>query len=179
MRYIKNIVIHCSAGFANAEAVQAYFLRSKSKGGRGWKTGGYHIIIDTDGKVTQFYDFDKVTNGVLGFNKDTIHICYIGGVENIGTKQNPIWKAKDTRTPIQKVKLHVQVAKARMWLKNNGRDVFKDFGVVGHRDYSPDLNNNGIIDTNERIKECPSFDVMEEFSEIYASKDRFMKLPTE
>lgn len=179
IRYIRNIAIHCSSGFANAESIQAYFLRPKSQGGRGWKTGGYHVIIERDGTVHQMYDYNKVTNGVLGFNSDTIHICYVGGVENIGTPSKPIWKAKDTRTDIQKVKLHVEVAKAWKWLKDNGKDVTKDLGVVGHRDFSPDINKNGIIDPRERIKECPSFEVMAEFSVIYSSIDRFMKLPTE
>lgn len=179
VRDVNNIVIHCSGSFANAKSIQAYFLRPRDQGGRGWKTGGYHTIIDTDGTVNQMYDYSRVTNGVLGNNSDTIHICYVGGVVNIGTPSKPIWKAKDTRTDIQKVRLHEEVAKAILWLKNNGKDVDKSLGVVGHRDYSPDLNKNGIIDPRERIKECPSFEVMPEFSEIYASKDRFMKLPTE
>ncbi|MEO4805671.1 N-acetylmuramoyl-L-alanine amidase, partial [Bacteroides thetaiotaomicron] len=36
--------------------------------------------------------------------------------------------------------------------------------VVGHRDLSPDTNYNGIVDPWERIKECPCFEVIGEFS---------------
>lgn len=35
--------------------------------------------------------------------------------------------------------------------------------VIGHRDISPDTNNNGVIDHFERIKECPCYDVIPEY----------------
>jgi N-acetylmuramoyl-L-alanine amidase len=57
--------------------------------------------------------------------------------------------------------------------------VTKDLGVVGHRVYSKDSNNNGTIESFERIKECPSFDAIKEYSGLYASNDRYNKLPTE
>jgi N-acetylmuramoyl-L-alanine amidase len=31
--------------------------------------------------------------------------------------------------------------------------------IVGHRDLSPDLNHDGVIESREWIKQCPSFDV--------------------
>ena len=40
---------------------------------------------------------------------------------------------------------------------------YPDAKVVGHRDLSPDTNYNGIVDPWERIKECPCFEVIEEF----------------
>jgi N-acetylmuramoyl-L-alanine amidase len=40
-------------------------------------------------------DIEKVSNGVKGFNSETINISYMGGVD---FKNN----AKDTRTPEQK-----------------------------------------------------------------------------
>lgn len=174
---INNIVIHCSAGFSNAKAIQDYFLRPVSKGGRGWKIGGYHRIIEQDGTIVKIYDFDKVTNGVKGYNSNIINICYVGGVENIGTKQKPIWKAKDTRTDAQKWGIGKCIIEAIYWLKDNGKDITKNLGVVGHRDYSIDNNKNGVIESWERIKECPSFDVIPEYG-WYGSKDRYGKLPT-
>jgi len=33
--------------------------------------------------------------------------------------------------------------------------------IKGHRDYSPDLNGNGVIERNEWLKICPGFDVSE------------------
>lgn len=38
--------------------------------------------------------------------------------------------------------------------------------VVGHRDISPDLNHNGIVDPWERIKACPCFDAKVEYKEL-------------
>ena len=37
---------------------------------------------------------------------------------------------------------------------------------MGHRDISPDLNHNGVVDPWERIKECPCFDAMTEYMDI-------------
>ncbi len=65
-------------------------------------------------------------------------------------------------------------------LKANGKDVTKDLGYVGHRDFSIDKNKNGVIESFERNKECPSFDIIgsvEHF--LYSSADRFNKLPTQ
>lgn len=171
-RIINNIVIHCTAGHAPADAVQAYFLRSKKDGGRGWKTGGYHRIIEKDGTIKKMYDFSVITNGVLGYNDNTIHISYVGGVmkDNVNI-------AQDTRTNEQKVSIHKCIQEAIFWIKDQGQDITKNIGVVGHFDFSKDGNSNGVIEAWERIKSCPSFNVIPEFSVLYASPDRYLKLP--
>jgi hypothetical protein len=65
-------------------------------------------------------------------------------------------------------------------VKENGKDVTKDLGIVGHFDYSKDGNNNGTIEKWERVKECPSFDVIgSDIHYLYSSEDRYNKLPTE
>lgn len=153
---IRFIAIHCSAGFGNKASIEAFW---KSKG---WSSPGYHMLIDTDGTVHKLLDFDKISNGVLGFNAETINISYIGGVENIGTKKNPIWKGKDTRTVEQKCALNFCIDKAIEWLKENGNDC-KNVKIQGHRDFSPDKNGNGVIEVWERNKECPSFDTIPEY----------------
>lgn len=185
---VKNIVIHCSAGFAKVPGIEN-FWRNTLK----WQGKGYHIIIDVDG--TTYYlqnnsavsgyttDITKlnlnfITNGVLGFNNSTIHICYIGGVKNTGTSQKPMWVAEDTRTEAQKESLNKAIQHVILKLKEDGKDITKDLGVVGHRDFSRDQNNNGTIERWERIKECPSFDVLQEYNNLYSSKDRYNKLPT-
>lgn len=38
---------------------------------------------------------------------------------------------------------------------------FPDVKIIGHRDLSPDLNGNGIIEPFEFMKACPSFEVSE------------------
>ena len=133
-------MIHCTAGHAPAEAVQNYFLRPKSQNGRGWNTGGYHRIIEKDGTIKKMYDFSKITNGVSGYNSDTIHISYVGGV----TEKN-VNIAEDTRTTEQKKAIHICIQEAIDWCKNNGQDITNGMGVVGHRDFSKDNNSNGVI----------------------------------
>lgn len=169
-RVIKNIVLHCSAGHSNADKIQDYFLRPKSKGGRGWRTGGYHLIIERDGSIVKIYPYDKITNGVRGHNLSTIHICYVGGVE-----EGNVTIAKDTRTQKQKEAIHLAIQDAINWSLNNGSE---SIGVVGHRDFSLDNNGNGLIEPYERIKECPSCDAIKEYSGLYATPDRYNKLPT-
>ena len=184
---INNIVIHCSAGFGNVESIQNFWKNTLK-----WKSKGYHFIIDTDGTIYYLFsnsevngyttdesklNLELITNGVMSFNSSTIHITYIGGVENIGTDKKPIWKGKDTRTDVQKQSIEKCIQKAIKWLKDNGKDITKNLGIVGHRDFSPDKDKNGVIASWERIKECPCFDPILEYM-MYASKDRYSKLPT-
>lgn len=171
---VNGIVIHCSAGFGNIESIKKFW-----KDVLGWKTGGYHIIIDLDGNINQLVPFDAVTNGVANHNSDRIHICYIGGVENVGKDRNGqiVWKGKDTRNDSQRLALHRAINKAINWLKENGKDVENNFEVNGHYDFSTDQNKDGVIQSWERIKECPSFNASMEY-DPYTSKDRKGKLPT-
>lgn len=153
MRKINRIVIHCSASNQNLTAadIVAYHLRPVNKGGRGWKRPGYHFIVSADGEVTQSVGIENISNGAKGYNSDSIHVCYIGGIDSFG-------RATDNRTSIQKramlellIKLHHQFPTAK---------------IVGHRDLSKDLNGNGKIDVWERIKACPCFDATDEYSSI-------------
>lgn len=153
---VKYIAIHCSSGFGNRASIEKYWKTL------GWNSPGYHILIDVDGTVYYLLDFEKISNGVKGFNEITINICYVGGIENIGSKKLPIWKAKDTRTIEQKCALNHCIDEAIGWLKANGNDC-KNVKIQGHRDFSPDKNGNGVIESFERIKECPSFDAIAEY----------------
>lgn len=162
-RLVKYIVIHCTAGHASPEAVQDYFLRPVSKGGRGWKKGGYHVIIDYDGAIYQMYPWDEVTNGVAGYNSASVHISYRGGV-----RRDAVNIAEDTRTDEQKESILKMIGDAYSFLSKH-----QDVGGIkirGHRDFSPDQNKNGIIEPWERIKECPSFDARSEYEWIQGNK---------
>jgi N-acetylmuramoyl-L-alanine amidase len=179
---IRNIVIHCTAGFAGVERIEDFWRTL------GWNGKGYHIIIDVDGTMyflnqpTARYGYSKnkedvkfntVTNGVKGYNSSSIHISYIGGVD-----KNNVNKAVDTRTEAQKHSIEKAVQMAVIWLRDNGKDVTNNLGVVGHRDFSKDRNSNGVIESWERIKECPSYDVIgTTLHYMYSSKDRYGKLP--
>src|SRR5690606_21592570 len=90
---VKAIVIHCSAGFGDVEANKRYW---KSLG---WRSVGYHFMIDVEGNIHELAPLEAVANGVKDHNARTVHICYIGGVEKL---PNGKFKAKDTRTSAQK-----------------------------------------------------------------------------
>jgi N-acetyl-anhydromuramyl-L-alanine amidase AmpD len=87
-----------------------------------------------------------------GYNKDSIGICYIGGLDKNG-------KSKDTRTEAQKKTIItlIRILKARY-------PSIKE--VIGHRDTSPDLNKNGVIEPKEYLKDCPCFNAKEEYKNI-------------
>lgn len=129
-RKIRRIVLHCTATSqqATVEAIQNYW-----KNNLGWKNPGYHFIIDPAGTVFMLLHPDKVSNGARGYNKDSLHISYIGGIDKL-TK-----KPLDNRTPAQKKKMKKLV---KQYLKELG-----DIDVIGHNEISN--------------KACPSFDVQQ------------------
>lgn len=159
MRAIDTIYIHCSAGHTDLDAVKRFWHRPKSEGGRGWKTGGYHKWVDYDGKITDIYPLSRITNGVHGWNANSVHIAYRGGVE-----PEDVTRAKDTRTTDQKAGILTAIYQVLKELKAEQPGV--KVAIKGHRDASPDLNGDGVIDSWERIKECPSFDAIPEYAWI-------------
>lgn len=180
---VENIVSHCTAGFALIPSIQNFWKSI------GFKTAGYLAIIYQDGTIwwlmkdgwnyttdVSLADFTKVTNGVKGFNQSIMSYAYVGGIEKAGSKFVP----KDTRTDMQKQSEHVVIQTFIKWLLKNGKDVTKNLGIVGHFDFSPDKNGTGVIESFERIKECPSFNVIKsDIHYLYSSKDRYGKLPTQ
>ena len=85
-------MVHTTASNTGSKAadIMRYFLRVL-----GWRKGGYHAIIERDGTLVRFYDYDQMeaTNGILPdkgglglSNLTCIHVAYVGGVSN--TNQN-------------------------------------------------------------------------------------------
>jgi N-acetylmuramoyl-L-alanine amidase len=147
MRQIKWIVIHCTAGGQKQtiDSIRAWWKTL------GWKKPGYHRVIAPDGTVHKLAEYSEVTNGVAGFNANSIHISYIGGVDKDG-------RAVDNRTPEQKEKMAELVRELRK--------AYPKAVIQGHRDFSPDKNRDGVIQPNEWMKTCPSFSVKTWLSEI-------------
>lgn len=179
---VRSCVLHCSSGYGDIHSIQNWW-----RNGLKWKSKGYHMVVALDGTIWYLKDnnaihgysldpndlnLEFITNGVAGYNTSSIHICYIGGVE-----RNNVHKAFDSRTPEQKESLHKCIQTAIFWLIENGKDVTQNLGVVGHRDFSKDNNANGVIEPWERIKECPSWEVITEVGYLYSSPDRYGKLP--
>lgn len=147
-RNIKYLVVHCTASPQKQRVsdILAYW-----KNVLGWRSPGYHVLVEPDGTAHELASIDEVTNGVKGFNSNSLHISYIGGVDPDG---RPI----DNRTPEQKATI-IRYLKA--W-----KAKFPKAKIQGHRDFSPDKNGNGRVDKWERIKECPSFDAKEEYKDL-------------
>ena len=151
---IKTIFIHCTAGYSNLDGLKKFW---KSQG---WISPGYHLLIDLDGKIVEVQPFELISNGVKGHNSNSIHISYIGGVE----KKN-VNKALDSRTDSQKKAIIEAIKIAIKWIEETGGSKTK-IKIKGHRDASPDKNGNGVIESFERNKECPSFDAIPEYKHL-------------
>lgn len=153
MRHIKFIVIHCSAGHGDLASVKRFWANTLK-----WKTGGYHKWVDYDGTITDVYPLQTVTNGVRGFNNHSVHISYRGGINKT------TGKAEDTRTEEQKAGILQAIKDVLTQLKEHQN--VNGIKILGHRDFSPDKNGNGVIESWERIKECPSFEASTEYKWI-------------
>jgi N-acetylmuramoyl-L-alanine amidase len=137
-RKIDYIVIHCTATSqdANVSSIQRYW-----KDVLKWKSPGYHILIEADGTRNYLQPFDRPANGVRGFNQNSIHISYIGGIDAQG-------KAIDNRTEAQKKSIITAIKSAIVW-SENGNVI-----IQGHRDFS-----------NVK-KDCPSFNAKNEYKDL-------------
>jgi N-acetylmuramoyl-L-alanine amidase len=135
MREIKYIVIHCTASKPNTkkEAILNYWKNTLK-----WKTVGYHRLIDANGVIHELAKYEQITNGVKGYNSESIHFSYIGGIDESG-------RPKDTRTIKQKESL--------LYLVKQAKKQFPNAIVQGHRDFGAN-------------KACPSFDAKSEYKAI-------------
>ena len=149
MRKIKYIVLHCSATKEGVpfgiEDIDRWHRQ------RGFRKVGYHYVILLDGTIRKGRDIAQVGAHVQGSNANSIGICYIGGLDADG-------KPNDTRTEEQKASL--------FFLLQQLREQFPDAMICGHRDFSPDLNGDGIIEPWEWMKACPCFDAIDEYQSL-------------
>jgi N-acetylmuramoyl-L-alanine amidase len=135
-RKVDYIVIHCTGASQNqtVESIRRHWREVME-----WKNVGYHRLISADGTVHKLADFNEVTNGVKGFNHNSIHICYIGGQHN------------DNRTEAQKAAILDCIFEALKWMDNPENVI-----IQGHRDFE------GVR------KNCPQFSALNEYSWITA-----------
>lgn len=130
MRPIHSIVIHCSATRPNWEG-GAREIRQWHVDDNNWSDIGYHFVIRRDGKVEDGRPVPIPGAHVKGYNKTSIGICLVGGVDENGDPD-----ANFTRD--QWLQLQSSVVSLRR--KYPGASIF------GHRDLDPK-------------KDCPCFDV--------------------
>lgn len=130
MRTINEIIIHCT-GTVPSNSTTVESIRNYHVNHNGWKDIGYHYLIYLDGSIHQGRPIDQEGSHCYGHNKNTIGICYVGG---LGSDNKP----KDTRTLAQTAALRNLVKSLKI--------VFPTINKVsGHNQYSS--------------KPCPCFNV--------------------
>ncbi len=148
---INHIVIHCSATKPDVD-IGVKEIRKWHKAKKPpWDDIGYHIVYRLNGHREFGRPFDVPGAHVYGYNHKSLGLCYIGGYDAEGY-------AKDTRTPeqIESMLGDIRILKA----------AHRNAKVSGHRDFSPDLNSDGIITPEEYIKDCPCFDAIKEYQDV-------------
>lgn len=156
MRDIRLIVIHCSASRNGAPLVVDQIDHEHAKRGfrrgpefiarqnLGLKSIGYHFVVYVNGALATGRHLDEVGAHAKGYNQKSIGICMVGGLDEHGKATGKFMQAqwetlRDCVTSLQKT--------------------YPSVKIIGHRDLSPDLNGDGVIEQNEWMKECPCFSV--------------------
>lgn len=128
MRRIDEIIIHCTAT-RPGQRVDVETITRWHKA-RGFKTIGYHFVIDRAGTIHAGRPIEQIGAHCKGYNAHSIGICYEGGLDKNGTPY-------DTRTVLQRI--------AMLELVQQLKGMFPDATIHGHREFAP--------------KACPCFDV--------------------
>ena len=136
MREINKIIIHCSAT-REGENYEVAEIR-KWHLARGFSDIGYHFYIDLYGEIHKGRDISKIGAHCKGHNRNSIGICYCGGVEADG--KTP----KDTRYDCQKESL---IAVLRTL-----KAMYPNAVIHSHNDFAN--------------KACPSFDATNEYEHL-------------
>lgn len=129
MREIKYIVIHCADTYSDMDIGVKEIDRWHKE--RGWKGVGYHYVIRRNGIIEVGRTETKTGAHVVGYNSNSLGICYAGGKSAKGDPE-------DNRTEAQKISLTNLV--------NDLKIRYPEAKVVGHHDLFPG-------------KACPCFDV--------------------
>ena len=144
MRTINLAVWHCAATVEGEHFDAADIDKWHRARKPPFRKIGYHIVVLLDGAVEFGREIWEMGAHAAGYNRNSIGICYIGGLD---VNKDP----KDTRTPAQR--------KTMKDLKKYLDYMYPGIKHVGHRDLSVDLNGDGVISKGEWMKVCPSFDV--------------------
>ena len=91
MRKINKLIVHCSATPEHKE-FDVEDITEWHVTGNGWSDCGYHYVITLGGEIQEARPERKIGAHCKGHNRNSIGICYIGGMDR--TMDNWI----DTRT---------------------------------------------------------------------------------
>ena len=136
MRKINLIVLHCSA----TKDTQTYTPEQLERDhkARGFIQAGYHFYIRRNGEIVSMRPVEQIPAHAKGFNRNSIAICYEGGLDVSG-------KPKDTRTIKQKESIRILL----LLLLTH----YPSARICGHRDLGAH-------------KACPCFNAEEEYADL-------------
>ena len=137
MREINKIIVHCSAT-REGENFDVAEIRKWHVEGRGWSDIGYHFYINLYGEIHKGRDISKIGAHCKGHNRNSIGICYCGGVEADG--KTP----KDTRNVEQK--------EALLAVLRTLKAMYPNAVIHSHKDFAN--------------KACPSFNATNEYENL-------------
>lgn len=138
------IVVHCSATGPTADIGADEIDNWHRNRTPPFAEIGYHAVIRRDGEIEFGRHFDQQGAHVQGQNFRSVGVCMVGGVDKNG-------KAEDNFTEDQFDSLWVVLLTLER--------AYPDAEILGHRDLSPDLDGDGVVEPHEWLKDCPSFDV--------------------
>lgn len=164
-RNIDLIVIHCSAtpngrwvttlDIDQWHAARGFARRGEWRARQNPQLGaiGYHFVVYTTGAIATGRHLAEIGAHVAGNNRRSIGICVAG---------------TDSFTRAQWSSLAALVDRLRR--------EFPHARVLGHRDLSPDQDNDGLVEPWEWLKTCPGFDVAAWLrSDMVPPKDRLLE----
>lgn len=140
------IVIHCSATRPSQDIGRAEL--DAMHRARGFDGIGYHYVIRRNGALELGRPLDQIGAHVQGFNRTSVGVCMVGGLDESG---RPVEDGPGLFTDAQ--------WRAAFDVVATLRSMYPRAHLVGHRDLSPDLDHDGVVERSEWLKTCPGFDV--------------------
>ncbi|MFD2177866.1 N-acetylmuramoyl-L-alanine amidase [Veronia pacifica] len=144
------ITVHCSATITaldvGVSAIRDWHLD------KGWSDIGYHFVIRRSGLVEKGRPLTRSGAHVKGHNKNNVGICLVGG---LGKDHKP----ECNYTQEQFTALRELITELC------GQYGIRRENIVGHRDWFPDINGDGVVDDEDWLKACPCFDVQQMLNE--------------
>lgn len=120
---------------------------------------GYHHVIFTNGACLAGRHHDEIGAHVYGNNTHSL------GVSLVGTDRftRVQWQALSVLLRELAIRYHRGLVPGAPPKGRGVRDIVErgELYVCGHRDLSPDQDNDGLVEPWEWLKTCPGFDVTE------------------
>ena len=138
------IVVHCSATQPDSD-IGVDEIRDWHVNQNKWGDVGYHAVIRRDGEIEFGRHFDEAGAHVKGQNFRSVGVCLVGGVDADGNPENNF-----TQNQFESLTILLDMLERAYPLAK----------ILGHRDLSPDLDGDGVVEKHEWRKDCPCFDVV-------------------